>query len=119
MQLRILVLFLTLLSFTTASPNPDPEPDPQVAAAGGGAVATTLADSQYPTTGTWASLLTAGGTTTQIYAVYTQTFASTALGSWALGPTPGVGTIGLGSIGGTVGVMKTKRAMPTAELGSA
>lgn len=44
----------------------------------------------------------------------TQKFATTALGSWDLGPTPGVGAIGLGSIQGTVGKVKSKRAIETA-----
>lgn len=39
--------------------------------------------------------------------VYTQTFAQTALGSWPLGTSPLPGTIGLGSIQGQVGVVKS------------
>jgi len=34
---------------------------------------------------------------------FTQTFAKTALGTWDLGPTPLVGSIGLGNIAGSVG----------------
>jgi hypothetical protein len=51
--------------------------------------------------------------TSASFGAFTQTFAATALGSWDLGPTPGVGSIGLGAIQGTVGVIKSKRAMPT------
>lgn len=116
-HLQFLVPILALLSFTTASPNPDPEPDPQAVAAAGGAV-TTQAAEQAATVGYYASLYTAGGTTTVNYIQFTQTFASTALGTWALGATPAVGTIGLGSISGTVGSTKTKRALPSPELGS-
>jgi hypothetical protein len=118
-HLGLLLPILALLSLTTASPDPDPEPDPQAVAAGGGVAATTLANSQYPTVGIYGSLITVGGTTTATFAEFTQTFATTALGTWALGPTPGVGTIGLGSIEGTVGIVKTKRAVPTAGFGSA
>jgi hypothetical protein len=83
-------------------------------AAGGGIAATTLAASQYPTTSVAGSLFTIDGTTSAKWVLITQTFAATALGTWALGPTPGVGTIGLGTIEGTVGKVKTKRAVETA-----
>lgn len=83
-------------------------------AAGGGAAATTLAATQYPTTSVAGSLFTVDGTTSATWTLITQTFATTALGTWALGPTPGVGTIGLGSIQGTVGKVKSKRAIETA-----
>jgi hypothetical protein len=112
--MRLLVSILALLSFTTASPNPDPQ---AVAPAGGAAV--TLAPTQSPTVGTWGSLFTVDGTTSVAYAVFTQTFAATALGTWDLGPTPAAGTIGLGTIAGAVGSTRAKRAMPTPELGSA
>jgi len=89
-------------------------------AAGGGAVSATLAASQSPTVGTWASLYTVGTETSTTWMVFTQTFASTALGTWDLGATPAAGTIGLGTIVGTVGNVKAeKRAMPTPMLGSA
>lgn len=83
-------------------------------AAGGGVAATTLAASQYPTTSVAGSLFTVDGTTSATWVLMTQTFAATALGTWALGPTPGVGTIGLGTIQGTIGKVKTKRAVETA-----
>lgn len=109
MQPHLLLSILALLSFATA----------QAVAPGGGA-AVTLAPTQSPTVGTWGSLFTVDGTTSVAFVVFTQTFAATALGSWDLGPTPGVGTIGLGTIAGTVGSTKAaKRAMPTPELGSA
>ncbi|KAH8796552.1 hypothetical protein BGZ57DRAFT_11829 [Hyaloscypha finlandica] len=109
-HVQFLLPLIALLSFTTA--------DPQAVAAGGG-VATTLAASQSPTVGTWGSLYTVGTVTSVSWVVFTQTFASTALGTWSLGATPAAGTIGLGTIGGTVGSTKAKRAMPTLELGSA
>jgi hypothetical protein len=111
MQPHVQFLFplIALLSFTTA--------DPQAVAAG--RVATTLAASQSPTVGTWGSLYTVGTVTSVSWVVFTQTFASTALGTWSLGATPAAGTIGLGTIAGTVGSTGAKRAMPTPELGSA
>ena len=45
-----------------------------------------------------------------IRVVYTQTFAKTALDPW---PSPSSGEIGLGTIQGQVGVVKTKRSEPT------
>lgn len=90
------------------------------AAAGGGAVATT-ANTQYPTVTTCESLKTVDGTTTVETVVFTQTFAATALGTWAFGNVVSSGSVGLGSISGTVGA-KTKRGladvMPTALFGS-
>lgn len=82
-------------------------------AAGGGVAATTLAASQYPSTSIAGSLFTVGGTTSATWKLFTQTFAATALGSWDLGATPAAGSIGLGSIQGTVGNVKTKRAIET------
>lgn len=82
-------------------------------AAGGGVVATTLAASQYPISTTAGSLFTVNGVTSATWKLYVQTFATTALGTWELGPTPGVGSIGLGSIAGTVGKVKSKRALET------
>ncbi|KAN0112906.1 hypothetical protein V8E51_005857 [Hyaloscypha variabilis] len=109
-HLAFLLPLLALLSITTA----------QAVAAGGGAVSATLAATQSPTVGTWPSLFTVGTETSTTYLVFTQTFASTALGTWALGTTPAAGTIGLGTIVGTVGSVKaTKRAMPSPDLGSA
>ena len=102
-HLRLFVSFLSLLSPTIA------DPDPQNAAAGGGAVATTQAVTQAATAGIYESLITVGGTPTVTYVQVTVTFAKTALGTWALGATPGVGTIGLGDISGTIGVTKAKR----------
>merc|ERR1712093_159192 len=87
--------------------------DRQVAA-GGGIAATTLAPSQYPISTTAGSLFTVNGVTSATWKLFVQTFATTALGSWELGPTPAVGSIGLGDIQGTVGVVKNeKRAVET------
>jgi hypothetical protein len=82
-------------------------------AAGGGALPATQAETQFPISTTAAFWSTAGGTTTVVYQLFVQTFATTALGSWDLGPTPAVGTIGLGDIQGEVGKVKTKRALET------
>ena len=71
---------------------------------------------QYPVVTNAPSLFTLNGVTSANQMVFTQTFASTALGTWDLGPTPGVGSIGLGSIAGTVGRVKTKRAAETGGL---
>ncbi|KAF8848495.1 hypothetical protein BDZ45DRAFT_732902 [Acephala macrosclerotiorum] len=126
-QILLSILLLTPTIFAEAIHEPDYSPhadtedlelgsveleDRQVAA-GGGVAATTLAASQYPTTSTAGSLFTSDGTTSATWKLFTQTFATTALGSWDLGPTPGVGTIGLGTIQGTVGKVKTKRAIET------
>merc|ERR1711977_36634 len=82
--------------------------DRQVAA-GGGIAATTLAPSQYPISTTAGSLFTVNGVTSATWKLFVQTFATT-----ALGPTPAVGSIGLGDIQGTVGVVKNeKRAVET------
>ena len=105
LQLATLFLSSLLLSLASASP----EPAPQIAQ-GGGIAPTTLAPVQYPVVSNVASLVTINGVTTVSQIVFTQTFASTALGTWALGPTPLVGSIGLGDIAGTVGGVKTKRA---------
>lgn len=68
---------------------------------GGGAAVTSLNTEQAATT-TWAaSLTTVAGTTTTTWVLYTQTF-NTSLGTWAY-PTALSGTIGLGTITGTVG----------------
>ncbi|CAG8954838.1 hypothetical protein HYFRA_00008523 [Hymenoscyphus fraxineus] len=80
-------------------------------AAGGGAVISSPAATQMATTSKCRSLATIDGKTTAIEMTFTQTFAKTALGTWALPPTPGVGTIGLGDIQGQIGVMKTKRGL--------
>jgi len=82
-------------------------------AAGGGALPATQAVTQYPISTTAPYWSTIGGTTTIVYQLFVQTFASTALGSWDLGPTPAAGAIGLGDIQGQVGVIKTKRAIET------
>ncbi|RKF83377.1 putative secreted effector protein [Golovinomyces cichoracearum] len=83
--------------------------------AGGGIPATTLPPSQYPTVTFAGSLFTVGTSTSATWKEFTQTFATTALGTWALGPTPRIGTIGLGTIKGTVGVVKSahKRTLQT------
>jgi len=67
----------------------------EVAAGGGGPVAAPVA-TQYPivSSDAW-ELVIVGGKTSAVQKPFTQTFATTALGSWALGPTPAVGKIGL------------------------
>ncbi|CZT41719.1 uncharacterized protein RSE6_01495 [Rhynchosporium secalis] len=83
-------------------------------AAGGGVAPTTLAPSQYPVSTTAGSLFTQNGVTSATWKLFVQTFATTALGTWELGPTPGVGVIGLGDIQGTVGgVRENKRSIET------
>ena len=63
------------------------------------------------------SLFTLNGVTSATWVAFTQTFASTALGTWDIGATPLSGAIGLGSIQGTVGVIntKTKRGLEAIE----
>ncbi|KAF7947141.1 uncharacterized protein EAE97_004390 [Botrytis byssoidea] len=81
----------------------------------GGVTASSAATQMATTTVAAPSLYTVGSVTTVSYIpVYTQTFAKTALGTWAIGATPLVGSVGLGTIQGTVGTVKTKRALPTA-----
>ncbi|KAL5321487.1 hypothetical protein ACEPPN_009446 [Leptodophora sp. 'Broadleaf-Isolate-01'] len=87
-----------------------PELKDRQVAAGGGIAPTTLAPSQYPVSTTAGSLFTVNGVTSATWKLFVQTFATTALGTWELGPTPGVGSIGLGDIQGTVGgVRKAER----------
>lgn len=69
------------------------------------------AATQMATTSQCRSLVTLNGVTTAQDILFTQTFASTALGTWALGAAPGVGSIGMGGIQGTYGVTKTKRGL--------
>ncbi|KAA8565144.1 hypothetical protein EYC84_010890 [Monilinia fructicola] len=84
----------------------------------GGVVATSAATQMATTTLGAPSLYTADGTTTVKYiATYTQTFATTALGTWAIGATPLVGSIGLGTIHGQVGTVRNKRALPSGVFG--
>jgi len=108
----ITLLAFSVFSLATASP----EPEPQIAQ-GGGVAAATLAAVQYPVVTNVASLQTINGVTTVVQIVFTQTFAATPLGTWAF-PTPGVGSVGLGDIQGTVGSVKSKRGMPTPEARS-
>ncbi|KAI0994073.1 hypothetical protein K3495_g14110 [Podosphaera aphanis] len=84
-------------------------------AAGGGGDVHTLPPTQYPTVTVAGSLFTVGTSTSATWKEFTQTFAATALGTWALGPTPRVGTIGLGTLQGSIGDIKTasKRAVET------
>ncbi|KAI9742218.1 MAG: hypothetical protein M1818_004118 [Claussenomyces sp. TS43310] len=73
-------------------------------AAGGGVQGATIA-TQMATTTTAPSLIIAGTGTDVQYVPYTQTF-KTPLGSWAF-VTPSPGTIGLGTIAGAVGTIKS------------
>ena len=81
----------------------------QVAAGGGAGVVTSIVATQYPVVTNAPSLFTLNGVTSATNIVFTQTFASTALGSWPLGATPLAGAIGLGDLQGTIGLVKTKR----------
>lgn len=103
MHFTLSTLLLLALSSLTAA-------EPQL---GGGAEVTTTAITQYPTTGYWPSLSTINSdSTTTVYILYTQTFAATALGTWPLGTVVSVGSVGLGSISGTVGGVE-RRAQAT------
>ena len=104
MQLSLSTLITPLLLLTSLA---NAAPEPQLAQ-GGGVAAPTIAASQYPVVTTANSLFTLNGVTSASYQVFTQTFASTALGTWDLGPTPLSGAIGLGTIQGTYGVVSTK-----------
>ena len=77
--------------------------------AAGGAVVTSSEASQADTVMYQPSLyyVTVGSSiqTTATYKDFTQTFASTYLGTWAYA-TPSSGSIGLGSIVGTVGAVR-------------
>src|SRR5215469_4292944 len=65
---------------------------------------TTLAAEQYPTlTTNWVQTSPPGGGFTYVPLVYTQTFPSV----YEPFPTPASGEIGLGTISGTVGVVRT------------
>lgn len=107
-------LLLPLLTFLALAVEASPGPDPLE----GQAEATIQAATQMATTTIAGSLFTVDGTTSATWVLFTQTFAATALGTWDLGTTPKVGTIGFGSIAGTVGGEVWRRAMPTPELGS-
>jgi hypothetical protein len=66
--------------------------------------ATTLAAAQYPTITTeWVQTSLPGGGFTYVPLVYTQTFPSI----YELFPSPASGEIGLGTISGSVGVVRT------------
>jgi hypothetical protein len=67
-----------------------------------------IAATPMPTVTSAPSLYTVNGVTTATYILFTQTFASTALGTWPIGATPLSGSIGLGTIQGTVGLVSTK-----------
>ena len=104
MQLPLSALITPLLLLPSLA---NAAPEPQLAQ-GGGVAATTIAASQYPVVTTANSLFTVNGVTSASYLVFTQTFASTALGTWDIGATPLSGAIGLGTIQGTYGVVSTK-----------
>jgi hypothetical protein len=111
------LLFLFALPahvLAVAEPVAEPEPNPEV----GVGAATTLVATQMATTTFAGSLFTVGTSVSATWVEFTQTFATTALGTWALGPTPASGRIGLGTIVGTVGKVKSKRAEPTPEFAS-
>ena len=76
-----------------------PQNERREVAAGGGLPGAAAAETQFPivSADAW-ELVVAGGKTVAAQKPFTQTFATTALGGWPLGPTPAVGTIGLGNI---------------------
>ena len=108
-NLLLTLSFLVPRVISLANPEPVPIPEPQIAQ-GGGIVAPSLATTQAPTVTTVPSLTTSGGVVTAVQVVFTQTFASTALGTWALGDTPKSGIVGLGSLAGgeKLGIVKTE-----------
>lgn len=97
----LILLILSFSTFITPSFAAYAIEERQNAAVGGGAGAVTQATGQAATTTNAASLITAAGTTTVEWVAFTQTFNSS-LGTWAY-PTALSGSIGLGSISGTVG----------------
>jgi hypothetical protein len=96
MHITDLLLLLPLLSLASS----------QAAPGGGGPVAT-LAPTQSPTVTQVMSLQTGGGSTVGVEVEFTQTFATTALGTWPLGTEVRRGTIGLGDISGSIGGVKS------------
>ena len=89
----------------------------QVAGGGGAAAAPTIVATQDATVKTMPSIFTVNGVTSVVYKPFTQTFATTALGSWDFDATPRSGAIGLGNIQGTVGKVKTKEGTRKRSLG--
>ena len=86
----------------------------------GAAPATTLAPTQMsPVTTVWSATVI-GGKTTNVQVAYTQTFASAP----GQGPSPLVGSIGMGTLTGQVGAVKTQglsggvRSLETIEIRS-
>lgn len=103
-RLALLILSFFLLAtptFAAWAVEDRPLEKRQNIAAGGGAGIVTAATEQAATTTYAASLITTGATTTTAWVAFTQTFNSS-LGTWAY-PTPLSGSIGLGTISGTVG----------------
>jgi len=99
---RLILFVLSFFAFISPSFAAYAIEERQNAAVGGGVNgAATQATAQAATTTNAASLISAGGTTTVEYVAFTQTFNSS-LGTWVF-PTALSGSIGLGSITGTVG----------------
>lgn len=76
-------------------------------AQGGGLAVTALANTQSATVSVLPSLVTIGNSVTVETVTFTQTFATTPLGTWPLGTDVKQGTIGLGTLtagGGGSGV---------------
>ena len=96
-MLSICLAVFSIISLTAA----------QLAQGGGaGVVATSVIAVQFPTVVVGPSLFTNAAGTSAVQLPFTQTFKSP-LGTWAY-PTPAVGSIGLGSIQGTVGAVRAK-----------
>ncbi|EXJ94249.1 hypothetical protein A1O1_02642 [Capronia coronata CBS 617.96] len=96
---------LRILPFLDANMIPDLKR--QVTGQGAAAAATAIQQVSPVTTYYAGSMIS--GSQVQVPVVYTQTFP-TAYEQW---PSPTAGEIGLGTIQGTVGVVKTKRSLPT------
>jgi len=73
---------------------------------GAGGAAAAPAATQYPVVAMVPKIVIVGTLTTSSDFLFTQTFAATALETWAFA-TPSVGSVGLGSVGGTVGGVRT------------
>lgn len=81
MQLLPLTLLSLLLSFGFANQQVHQHLEKKQLAQGGGLAPATMAPSQYPIVSNVNKLVTIGGATTVQMVAFTQTFASTALGT--------------------------------------
>jgi hypothetical protein len=93
-------ILLLLLFPSTILAIPTPTPEPQIPTFG---PTPTLPATQYPTVTVAGSLFTVNGVVSATWVEFTQSFATTALGSWGLGATLRVGKVGLGGLDGNGG----------------